>query len=151
MLRKWPGSASSEDILKTYTVSERMDVHPKRESPPHKRAVSHFPPSSWYIVLQKSELTTTKYTFRDSSEKFDIAAWMWGGSAAVGLAQHRPRISGGIWRRRNVQFSFPPSPRSTLLSTRTAATTLTPSQSSALVSTGKSMIMLKIREAIKYQ
>ena len=56
-------------------------------------------------------------------------------SGCINLSQDEPNAlpPGGIWRGKNGQFSFSPSPRSTPSSMRTAATTLTPSQSSALV------------------
>ena len=78
------GSASSEDIyfenvyiLKTYIYWKSTTwargwmywVHPKRESPPHKRAVSHFPPSSWFIAS-----TAVKWT--DHNEIY-ISRQLW--------------------------------------------------------------------------
>ena len=56
-------------------------------------------------------------------------------SGCINLSQDAPNAlpPGGIWRGKNGQFSFSPSPRSTPSSMRTAATTSTPSRSSARV------------------
>ena len=80
-----------------------------------------------WLAISTDKNTTEKYNF---SRMWNL---IFSGCINLSGGGHNDMPSGGIWRRRNGQFSFPPSPRLTPSSMRTAATTLTPSQSSALV------------------